>query len=74
MSAHNLYDQISNKHMDCPTSGKAFYVEGVGYLMAWGTADPTDQGYAKGCIFHNTSTGAIRKNTGTQTAAVWADV
>jgi len=65
MSAHNLYDQMNDKQIDCPTTGRMLYVPGVGYLRAWGTTDPTDEGYAKGCIFQNTLTGAIRKNTGT---------
>lgn len=74
MAAHNLPTKLESTGAEFPSSGKAFYIPGVGYLMAWGTADPTDQGYAKGCIFQNTSTGAIRKNTGTSTTAVWADV
>jgi hypothetical protein len=39
-----------------PASGQDCYVDGVGYLRAWGITVPTDgeSGYAPGCVFQHT--------------------
>ena len=57
MSAHNLYSELLDKQLDCPSSGKMFYVPSLsGHMFAWGSSVPADgaTGYAKGCIFINT--------------------
>lgn len=55
MSAHNLDDQLKSPQLDMGASGRALKTA-AGYLLAWGTAVPTDatEGYAPGCIFIHT--------------------
>jgi len=65
MSVDNLPDQL--RRIDMEVSGAILNVPGVGSLEAWGTTVPTDgnSGYAPGCKFIDTDSGAEYINEGT---------
>lgn len=69
---HNTPDKLASAHF--PDEGKDTYIPGVGYLRAWGAATPDDEGYAKGCLFQNTTDGKISANEGTETTASWEEL
>ncbi|MDO8302147.1 MAG: hypothetical protein Q7T18_02800 [Sedimentisphaerales bacterium] len=56
MGAHNIPAKLTDPNAVFPASGRSFYVEGVGFMLAWGTTVPADgaTGYGKGCIFMHT--------------------
>jgi len=76
MSTHQLYEQLHDKHgSPLPTSGKALYVPGVGYLLGWGPSQPSngETGWAKGALFLITvaERGHLFVNTGTVDSCVF---
>lgn len=45
-----------------------------GVMLALGIADPTDEGYAPGCLLLNNSDATVKRNSGTAAAATWTAV
>jgi len=68
MSAHNIYAHMRDGGF--PASG-SFGDTGSGVLFAWGPTAPADAatGYAKGCIFLDTTNGINLVNSGTNASA-----
>jgi hypothetical protein len=56
MALHNLPDELMSKQADFPASCRIIYVDGIGFMMAFGTTVPGDgaTGYGKGCLFFHT--------------------
>ena len=71
MALHNLPEWLQSQQADFPTSGRAWYVDTIGFMIAWGTTVPSDDdtGYATSCLFHHTdasgATDAVYINMGT---------
>lgn len=69
---HRTYEDIHAT--ECPQTGQALHVPGVGFLLAWGTTVPADgsKNYAPGCLFvkHNGGNNtALYVNEGTTTSS-----
>jgi len=77
MPAHNLPDELMNKHAEFPASGRGMWVTGIGYMLAWGTTVPSDgaTGYGVGCKFYHTdgagTTDYIYINTGDRSSSAF---
>lgn len=56
MALHNLPDELQSKQADFPASSRIMYVDGIGFMLAFGTTVPGDgaTGYGKGCMFFHT--------------------
>ena len=80
MAPHNIADKLMNRQAEFPVGGRAIYVAGIGYMLAWGTTVPGDAatGYGKGCKFHHTDgaggSDIIYVNTGSRTSATFRPV
>ena len=70
MSANTLPRSLEIAQFE--STGKAFQIPGTGWMLFWGTSNPTatDQP-AKGAIFFNTSNGLWYRNNGTKTVPSW---
>lgn len=71
MSTANVYKEIRDGEFPVTWRGMR---TGNGFMLAYGEADPSDQDYAPGCIHINSSDGAVKRNSGTQAAAVWTSL
>lgn len=77
MALHNLPEWFMSQQADFPASGRALFVNGIGFLLAWGTTVPSDgaTGYGKGCHFHHTdaalATDVMYVNNGSTTSAAF---
>ena len=70
---HRLKSDLEQAHF--VATFKGFYIPGTGYLFGFGTATPTDEGWAAGAIYVVTgATAAFYQNTGTSTTAVWTAI
>ena len=77
MAAHNIPVKLQDKNAVFPISGKAMYVQGNGFMLAWGRGIPNAgiTGYGKGCLYQNTSLTGVGDcmyvNIGSSVAASW---
>ncbi len=72
MGTHNIPDKLEDAQCIFSASGRAWQVDGVGFMIAWGTSVPTGAGYGIGCTFMHTSAGTVYTNTGTNLVASFA--
>ncbi|MDO8303198.1 MAG: hypothetical protein Q7T18_08150 [Sedimentisphaerales bacterium] len=42
MGAHNIPAKLNDPNAVFPTSGKAMWIDGIGWMLAWGTTIPTN--------------------------------
>jgi hypothetical protein len=61
MALHNLPEWFQSQQADFPASGRALFVNGIGYMLAWGTTVPADAttGYGTGCLFFHTDAATV---------------
>ena len=77
MLAQNTDVNLQDQNNVFPVLGKALFVQGNGFMLAWGKGTPHagSTGYGKGCLYQNTGlTGlgdCMYVNIGSSSAASW---
>lgn len=71
---HRMKDLLERGLVRSGSSGQKCFGAEEGFTLFFGTSAPSGAGYAPGCIFINTSTGAVYRNSGSKTSATWSAI
>lgn len=72
---HNFGDHLLRGVVKGGSEGQDCFDSPEGFTLAWGTSTPSAAaGYAPGCLFSNTSTGVVSRNTGTKASSTFTTI